>query len=162
MPVSDYTPEVDAVAGYIRARTKTQGGSEAGTFNPAAMWADNTGRGTRPTAEQVVIEIANALGHVSGTFGIDALPEFHDSLRSLAALRAAMLIELTYFQEQVNSGRSTYPQLKELYDEMWASLLSAMGLDADGDGQVDPGGIDGGFPSYGGFPTTAIGMEFPW
>jgi hypothetical protein len=162
MPASDYTPGIVDVAGYIRSRTKTQGGAEAGTFNPAINWTDGSGTGTRPNAEQVSLEIEKSTGFLSATFGADVDDQYWGALGTLAALRAAMIVELTYFQEQVNSGRSTYPQLKELYDELYASLLSAMGLDDDGDGQPDNADPLSGMPSYGGFPTTAIGMEHPW
>lgn len=160
MPVSDYTPDVAAVAAFIRARTKTQGGAEAGTFNPAASWENGSGEGTRPTAEGVATEIDNALGRISNIIGQD-VPEAHrDAARRLAALRAAMLVELTYWPEQVNTGRSTYPQLKELFDEEWEDLLTSMGIATDeGGGAVTAGA---GMPSYGGFPETAIGMEHPW
>lgn len=159
MPVSDYTPEVPAVAAFLRARTKTEGGEEAGTFNPAAYWTDNSGRGTRPTAEQATEQIANAIGDISGIVGEDIDERFHEPAKRVVALRAALLIELSYFPEQVATGRSPYAQLKELYDEAWGNLKSALGIDTD-EGVVVP--TDAGYPSYGGFPETAIGMEHPW
>lgn len=157
MPVSDYTPEVDAVAAHIRARTKTAGGSEAGTFNPEAIDANLR---TRPTAEQVEELIGRVATRISGTIGVD-IPELHwGAASSATALRAAMLTELTYWPEQVNTGRSTYPQLKELFDEEWEDLLTAMGISTDAGGGAVP--VDAGYPSYGGFPETAIGMEHAW
>lgn len=159
MPVSEYTPTVTSVAAFLRARTKTRGGQEAGTFNPEA--SDDRDR-TRPSAEQVAEEISNALPDISGIIGVDIAEEHWDLARRVASLRTALLIELTYFPEQVATGRSPYAQLKDLYDEYWGNLLSAMGLDEDGDGIPDSGGVGGGLPSYGGFPTTAIGMETAW
>lgn len=160
MPVSDYTPDVKAVAAFLRARTKTEGGAEAGTFTPAASWQDGSGRGTRPTEEGALEEIANALGDVSGIIGVDIADQFREPARRVSALRAALLIELSYFPEQVATGRSPYVQLKELYDEAWENLLTSMGISSDAGGGAVP--VDAGFPSYGGFPTTAIGMEHPW
>lgn len=158
MPVSEYTPTVASVAAILRARTKTRGGKEAGTFNPAS--AVGTADETRPTEEQVILEISNSLGHISGIIGADIDERFQDSASRAAALRTALLIELSYFPEQVATGRSPYVQLKELYDEEWATLLDAMGLSPDaGGGVVAP---DAGYPSAGGFPTTAIGMETAW
>lgn len=156
----DWGPTVDQVAAYIRARTKTQGGDEAGTFNPAAEWETNEGKGTRPTQENVEQAIANSVGSMIGTIGLEIDGKYHDQARRVAALKTAMLIELTYWPEQVNTGRSTYPQLKELYDQEWENLLTAMGISTDTGGGAVP--ADAGFPSYGGFPTTAIGMETPW
>lgn len=167
MPVSDYTPTVDQVAAFIRARTKTQGGKEAGTFNPAAAWEDGSGDGTRPTTEQVDEVIGNTLPKLVGVLGVD-IPDapgddpdiYRDAAQRVAALRAAAFIELTYWPEQVNAGRSTYPQLKELLDEEWEQLLTDLGIGTDaGGGAVT---ADAGYPSYGGFPETAIGMEFAW
>lgn len=157
MPVSEYTPTVADAAAYLRARTKTRGGSEAGTFNSQTVAdADRT----RPTAEQVTAHIADIVGQMSGVIGVDILAAQQEAARRVASLGTAMLIELTYWPEQVNSGRSTYPQLKELYDERWENLLTALGISTDaGGGAVS---VDAGYPSYGGFPITAIGMEQPW
>lgn len=158
MPVSDYTPTVASIGTLLRARTKTKGGAEAGVFNPAS--AAGTSDETRPTAEGVMEYINIALGDVSGIIGADLEEKYVEPARRVAALRAALLIELTYWPEQVNSDRSPYDQLKVLYDEAWANLLASMGISLDDDG--GPASIDAGYPSYGGFPSTAIGMEFPW
>jgi hypothetical protein len=159
VPVTDYTPDVNAVAAYLRARTKTAGGQEAGTFNPVS--AVGTSAETRPTAEQASQEIANALGDISAIIGTDLPdPKYFEPASRVVALRAALLIELSYFPEQVATGRSPYAQLKELYDEAWANLLSALGIATGPDDVIVP--EDAGYPSYGGFPTTAIGMEMPW
>lgn len=167
MPVSDYTPAVEDVASFIRARTKTQGGKEAGTFNPAASWDDGSGEGTRPTAEQVGIEIAQALPKIEGVVGAD-IPDapgsdpdaYRNAAKRVAALRTAAIIELSYWPEQVNTGRSTYPQLKEMLDEEYAQLLSDLGISTETGGGAVP--ASAGYPSSGGFPETAIGMEFAW
>lgn len=167
MPVSDYTPTVEEVAAFIRARTKTQGGKEAGTFNPAANWTDGSGDGTRPTAEQVQTEIENALPKITGVVGAD-IPDapgsdpdaYRNAAERVAALRTAALIELSYWPEQVNTGRSTYPQLKEMLDEEWEQLLSDLGISTEAGGGATP--AEAGYPSSGGFPETAIGMEFAW
>lgn len=158
MPASDYTPTVASIGALMRARTKTKGGAEAGTFNPAS--SVGTGEETRPTSEGVEEQIGTALGDISGIIGVDLEEKYVEPARRVAALRAALLIELSYFPEQVNSDRSPYDQLKVLYDEAWANLLASMGISLEEDG--GPATIEAGFPSYGGFPTTGIGMEFPW
>lgn len=157
MPVSDYTPTVDAVAAYLRARTKTVGGAEAGTFNPAASPTQDQ---TRPTAEQVTTTVQDYLGGLSPIIGADIDATYLPLANRVAALGSALLVELTYFPEQVATGRSPYAQLKELYDELLANLYSALGIAQGEDDVVVP--EDAGYPSYGGFPTTAIGMENPW
>lgn len=154
MPVSDYTPTVESVAAFIRARTKTRRGAEAGTFNSSTV--DEPDR-TRPTAEQVQETIDNVLGDMADTIGVDIPDARKEGARRVAALGAAMEIELTYWPEQVNTGRSTYPQLKALWDERWENLLTAMGISTDTGGGATS--VDAGYPSFGGFPMTAIGME---
>lgn len=156
MPVSEYTPTVASVAAYLRARTKTRGGAEAGTFNLSTV-ADTDK--TRPTAEQVTEHIDDVIGEISGVIGIDVPEEQREPARRVAALGTAMLVELTYWPEQINSGRSPYPQLKALYDERWENLLTALGISTDAGGGAVP--VGAGYPSYGGFPTTALGMEQP-
>lgn len=116
MPTSDYTPTVAEVAAYVRARTKDDNGAEAGTFNA----------NTRPTSTQVSSLITNAVGVVSRKVGNDLDAEFQDAAQALAALRTAMFIELSYFPEQVREGRSNYEELKALYDEDMATLVSSM------------------------------------
>lgn len=162
-------PTVEEVASFIRARTKTQGGNEAGTFNPAAWWEDASGRGTRPTSEQVTLLVDNFLptylaiwGDVPDAptdLGVDA---YRNAITRLAALGVAIEVELTYWPEQVATGRSPYQQLLDLFNTRKTELLSLLGLDEDGDGVVDAGGAEGGYPSYGGFPITGIGMESAW
>lgn len=158
MPVSDYTPDVAAVAAYLRARTKTVGGQEAGTFNLAS--AVGTKDETRPSAEQVATTVQDYIGGLSPIIGDTIDIRYQPLARRVAALGAALLVELTYFPEQVATGRSPYAQLKELYDELIANLFSALGIATGEDDVVIP--EDAGYPSYGGFPTTAIGMEMPW
>jgi hypothetical protein len=104
----------------------------------------------------------------SAVFGVvpdapgDNPDAYRQAVAKLAALGVALEVELTYFPEQVATGRSPYEQLKALYDERFKQMLSLLGLDTDDSGTLDPGGLEGGYPSYGGFPTTAIGMEHPW
>lgn len=165
MPVSDYTPTVADIGAILRARTKTASGSEAGTFNPANA---DAGDQTRPNAEQVTSLIEDVVADVQAEFGVD-IPDaegddpdlYRKSVRRFGALGVAMLVELTYFPEQVATGRSPYAQLKQLYDDRRKRLLGALfpGGDDGGAGPLAPGE---GLPSGGGFPTTAIGMETPW
>lgn len=166
MPVSDYKPVVADVGAWLRARTKTRGGSEAGTFNPAI--APDRDR-TRPTSEEVQTLINDQFPTLAAVFGeVPDSPDpnnpnaYREAVAKLASLGVALEVELTYFPEQVATGRSPYPQLLDLYDRRYKAMLSVLGLDKDASGEVDPGGAEGGFPSYGGFPTTGIGMEHPW
>lgn len=118
MPTSDYTPSAADVGAVLRARTKDVNGNEVGTFTPE----------TRPTLVEVDLLIARALGRVSTRFGDDLPEERHDDARSLAAIYTAMLIELSYFPEQVATGRSPYNQLRDLYNDQLKELEDALGL----------------------------------
>lgn len=114
---SQVIPTVADVGALLRARTKTPGGGEAGTFNQQ----------TRPTDEQVASLIRKAVGTVSLTVG-DVVPaSLIDEVKEVTSIRAAMLVELSYFPEAVASDRSPYAQLKDLWDE-------AVGDDPDNPG----------------------------
>jgi hypothetical protein len=103
----EYTPTGSEVAALLRARTKKTGGGELGNW-------DNS---TRPNAQQVEEIIRSATGTVSLMVGDIVPPKIVEEVRAIVAIRAAMLIELSYWPEQINSARSTYQQLKDLYDD---------------------------------------------
>lgn len=107
-----WQPTVEAVAGLLRARTVDKVGREMGTFTSD----------TRPTREQVESLIATATVDIAADTGV--LPTGSDDgavvVRGLAAraaeLYAAMLVELTYFPEQVAAGKSPYGEYKSLLE----------------------------------------------
>jgi len=111
-----FYPSVTDVAVLIRARTKNQFGVELGTFTDS----------TRPSGAEVHSIIQQAATDVTGAVGEDFPDAFTDEVEALIALGAAMRIELSYYPEQVRSGRSPYPELKELYDGKLAALLLSM------------------------------------
>lgn len=119
------------VARLLRARTKDSSGREIGTFN-----AD-----TRPTADDVqgLIDVAvgwlraktdDAFAEGVADDGVTPVPSPYLSLApsalGLVALRVALLVELTYFPEQVRSDRSAYAELKTLLDEGLVDLAAAL------------------------------------
>jgi hypothetical protein len=101
-----YQPTVEDVANLIIARTKDNLGSELGTFTV----------NTRPTFESVNNIIDQAADDVTTALDTDIPVEAYDYVKQAIALRAAMIIERSYFAEQINSNRSPYPQLKEDYE----------------------------------------------
>ena len=107
MPVSDYTPTLADVGSLLRSRTKDSAGNETGTFS-----AD-----TRPTDTEVTNLINNAVKTLATRAGDDIPADLWDDAKNLAAMRAAMLIELSYFPEMVASQRSPYPQYAALWTE---------------------------------------------
>lgn len=161
MPSSDWAPTVAGVGALLRSRTKQAvTGVELGYFaNP-----DENGQGsTRPTADEVTNLIDQATGDVVDVVGADIPAPFWDRARFLVQLGAALLVELTYFPEQVANNRSTYPQLLALYTDRLKKLQTAV---AD---YVDPNAPEGGEGSAGngaepgmyaqfGFPVDAGGM----
>lgn len=126
MPSSDYTPAVADVALFLRTRTRDANGAELGTFTSA----------TRPTADSVTGIIADTMVNVEDDIGSDIDPRLWSSAKRVAALRAAMAVEVSYFSEQVAANRSVYPQLKEWYTEDLDKLNVAIVETAEGG---DPG-----------------------
>lgn len=117
MPASDWTPLVDEVGAQLRARTKTRAGAEVGTFTDE----------TRPTDVQVATMITRGVGDVSMAISGTEVPvALQADARDLAVIAAAMRIELSYFPEQINTGKSPYQQLKDLYDSRIKDFKSAV------------------------------------
>lgn len=142
MPISDWSPEVASIGAILRARTKDKTGNEIGTFTPD----------TRPTDAQIVEQIDIANGKIVSVHS-EELPEFAwPSAKRAAALQSAMLVELSYYPEQVATGKSPYDELKALYEEEMANLTKRIEGEDLGD---DEGGY--GYPSYA-FPEDVGGL----
>lgn len=131
MPTSDWPTSVAAVGSVLRARTRDTQGNEVGTFT-----AD-----TRPTADQVLLLINTAEGDLAASVGADLPDALWAQAAVVASYKAAMLVELSYFPEQVATGRSPYEQLRELYLEALKSLTAAVdaaGGSTPGDSSLVP------------------------
>jgi hypothetical protein len=123
-----YTPSVQDVARFLRARTRGPDGSEVGTFTDETV----------PTDEQVTDLIDLAMPFVSAALG--DVPEGSPcevGARSLAALKAAEMLEIGYYPEQLIPG-GTVAALRALY----ADLLPVVQACVSGGG-VGGGGDDG-------------------
>jgi hypothetical protein len=131
VPTSDWVPGLTDVGAVLRARTKDDVGNEIGTFTVD----------TRPTGAEAQLLIQQAVSAVSMVIGADLPSKCWDDARYVSALGAALRAELTYFPEQINTGRSPYPQLKQLYDDTLKQLLTA--VEAAG-GDTPGGGTPGG------------------
>lgn len=112
----EWDPSVADVAALIRARTKPRDGqSYTGTFNDA----------TNPTEAQVQELVDQAVGEVEARTG--TVPDAQEPRAgNVAAIYAAMLVELSYFPEQINTDQSPYDRLKELYDEAITGLIESI------------------------------------
>ena len=132
---ADWRPTVDEVAAILRSRTQDDNMKEIGTFTDA----------TRPTDAQVDELIDLAIGALVAECGVEPCNELLAAgASSHTALTTALLVELSYFPEQVRSDRSPWQQLKDLWDDMHATVVQSISYACGtGDGG---GGEDGGVP----------------
>jgi hypothetical protein len=126
VPIEEITPSVLDVAQLLRARTKNSSGMEVGTFTDD----------TRPTSAQVAGLAAQAATHIQVRLGTSPPSEILGDAKGCAALLTAMLVELSYFPEQVDSGRSPYDQLRALLDLRLGVLASWVGGGVAGELEV--------------------------
>lgn len=145
MTSPDWYPSVDDVAALVRARTKTAFGGEEGTFT----------RDTRPTADQVEGLIEQAAGDILsalGSSGVCAAVALDAS--GTCALKAAMLVELSYFPEQsADENSSPYLAYEKLAERRMETLIRRAGAECPGGS-----GIEGELAQYA-FPERAEGVE---
>ena len=144
--MADGLPDADAVGALLRARTKDVNGAELGTFN----------EDTRPTGDEVDTLAQAAADEVYATLGAyDSLPDsMTDPATRLVALRTAMLVELSYFPEQVASDKSPFAMFEALYEKALPRLVEAV-REALSDGAAQAG--DAMLPLFG-FPVNEGGM----
>lgn len=137
---SDWPVHAASVGSLLRARTRDTNGNEIGTFDAT----------TRPTGDQVLSLINDAVEDLASSVGSDLPEAFWTKAATVAHYKTAMLVELSYFPEQVATGRSPYEQLRQLYAEALASLkagLTEAGASVPGDAAGAPSPPSFGFPS---------------
>lgn len=111
-----YQPTISDIGALMRARTLDAMGNEIGTFNDA----------TRPTGEQVGNLIIQAADDVMSGFDVDIPPGAYRYAKQAIIYRTAMLIEIGYWPEQINTGRSPYPQYEAMFDAFMINLEKAI------------------------------------
>jgi hypothetical protein len=126
------------------SRTRDSYGNLAGTFNQE----------TAPTDDQVIAMIQRLGPAVADAIGDDIPVALYDDAQNVLATRVAMQIELDYYPDQVNTGRSIYPQLEKMYETELARLQTAVQQAEAGGGTVDPTGPS--LFAQGSFPTTPM------
>lgn len=141
-----FLPTIKQVGSLLHARTKNRFGVEVGTFT-----AD-----TRPTHTEVEHIIWTALQNVNAALNGDVPDEWIQEASEIVALKAAMLVELSFFAEQVSTGRSPYDRYKELYDQKIAALLGAIRLTNDSNADITANS-----PQYS-FNDHGIAGSFRW
>jgi hypothetical protein len=119
-PAETFLPTVSDVGALLRARTKDTKGVEIGTFTA----------NTRPTFDEVLRIIDQAAGDVTALVDTDIPVACYWQAAGCICLLSAMLVELSYFPEQVATNRSAYIHYKELYDNMLERLLGAVEREA--------------------------------
>lgn len=157
-------PTVYEVASLIRARTKVRGGNEAGTFTAQ----------TRPTAGEVEEMIDQALDEIGGKvqpvdqtlepgqpLGPDS--DYERRYRRTVAMYAAILIELSYFPEQVKSGMSPVDTYQKLYESRIRALIAEGETGRpQGEGAGGSGGGDAPADAAWSFPDATPGALVGW
>lgn len=108
---------VEDVAALLPQRTKGEWGTD-GAFTDK----------TTPTKDQVQNLLDKAAGRIGGKLNLkDGEDICADGPLELAeevhALRAAMMVELTFFANQLRTDQSPYEKLKEQYDEGMKDLV---------------------------------------
>jgi len=146
-PIYVWLPTADDVAALLRARTKDATGRELGA------WTDET----RPTLTEVEDLILISAEYIVGVAGLppDACTS---AARGATTLRAAMMVELSYFPEQVRSDRSAYAELKDLYDASEIALTACI----TGGGGGEGGGADYTYHSLPIVPATLADSTSGW
>lgn len=118
----EWVPTVEDVAAHLRARTRDSTGAEVGTFTD----------GTVPTDVQVKDMIDSALPYVLNGLQLAAIPAvLIERARAMAAIKAAELVEVSYFPEQ---DTGTVARLRDLFKD----LLPAVQVDAQGNPVTPP------------------------
>jgi len=141
-----YLPSVRDVALKILSRTRDSKGNQLGTFTDDTV----------PTATDCAAIIGQAALDVSKVLGTNIPEELQDDVGNLIALKAACQVEMSYYSEQVNTGRSIYPQLDKEYEtELPLISKQIQQVLSGGDGTTGP--VMSGpslAASWGGFPPA--------
>ena len=108
MPTSDYRPTIDQIGKRIAARTmESETGARIGTFNDK----------TRPTGEEVLELIDDAMAVVGSQLGVDLDAEFIPMARAAAIAYTCMTIEMSYYPESTEGADSAFRAFKERFTQ---------------------------------------------
>lgn len=119
-----WVPSLRDVAVHIRNRTVERASNKfLGTFTSK----------TRPTDEEAWETIGLAIDDIEADTGrLDRPgigPVSWKAVKSLAALRAAMLIERSYYGEQIGTNKSPYPALERDWERRLPKVVDAVAED---------------------------------
>jgi hypothetical protein len=133
-----WTPDLSDVAAELMARTRLPNGELAGTFTSE----------TEPTNEQATKAIDKAVTLLKPALG-EVPDRLVDQAQSLATLRAACIIERSYFPEQVETNVSPFRQIWAEYKEglkLWEE--AARGEEPNSPGKQAALRIGTDYPGY--------------
>jgi len=146
---------VAEVGAILRARTQDQNDQELGTFTSD----------TRPTdveAERMIRQAGNVVYGATGSpdaLVCDTADQLKEQIGYWISLLAAMLIELSYFPEQIGEERSAFEHYKELWDDDVSGFAGLVEAAAEcRAGEVVPDDTDGYKSASWAFPIDAGGM----
>jgi hypothetical protein len=111
-----YLPTLADIGALMHARTLDTTGKEIATFN----------NNTRPTGDEVNRLILQASDDVTTAIDTDIPAGAYRYAKQAIIYRTAMLVELGYWPEQINTGRSPYPQYSDLFNAFFINLESAV------------------------------------
>jgi hypothetical protein len=113
-----FAPTVADVAVLVRARTVDSAGKVLGTFTLDTK--------VKPYDVNLLIARACATVSAAAPITIDSEPRLILQARNVAALWAAMLVELSFFPEQTNTDQSSYENLRQLFETGLATLTRSL------------------------------------
>ncbi len=155
MPVAEYTPTVEELGRFLKARTRSRlGGAAAGTFDENTAITAEEAEGL---IQEALDEVAPAIGTNMPLGPVDDPNFFKRGAKSLVLILSAMNVEMTLMPEQTSDPRSAYTALERRYIRFMKTMIDA--LNGEGDSAVDEGEVDGATekqPSWS-FPASSIG-----
>jgi hypothetical protein len=123
MPTADFTPTVEDLAFFMRARAKTRYGATVGTFDDTTPVTADQAAGL---IDEALNEVAIAVGP-NMPVGPDDDPDLYkNGAKALVLLLASMNVEITLAPEQVNDPRSPYAALERRYNNFHKALIEAV------------------------------------
>lgn len=121
-----FVPTLAQIGRVILSRTKGEFGALRGTFASDTTPNNIDASGCARDAARDMVPM---IGEVIPVALIE-------NAQRVCAIRAAMNIELSFYSDQVNTGRSVYPQLEKDLETQLCALQLAITLAVDGDGTV--------------------------
>lgn len=117
-PIGAMRPSLEDLGSILRVRTVVpgSGGKEEGTFNTK----------TRPTAVEAEAIITNAVAQTLLSTGPDIPERFWEPAKTVILYMAAVLLELSFYKNEIDKGISAYPAYQQLYKDSLDGLINSI------------------------------------